>query len=223
MNKIVVEQENLDLSNTEVILKEIKVNNLILNISGKVKCGVTKLSNDLNVTINLNENSELVIDFLVDLEKIKNKFIINSKTNAKLNFNYACTYKNDNELEIYNDINSDNTNTLIQVRAVENEGTLNILAEGIIHENTFDNEYSENIKAITNNNNSIKIMPNLLVKTNSVIANHNATISMVNNNYLFYLMSKGISKNSGIQLIKKGFLTGILKIDELKNGGDDYE
>jgi Fe-S cluster assembly protein SufD len=65
-------------------------------------------------------------------------------------------------------------------------------------------------------------MPNLLVRTNSVIANHNATISMVNESYLFYLMSKGLNKTSAIRLIKNGFLKGILKINELKIGGENF-
>jgi hypothetical protein len=222
MNKIIVEQENLELVDTDVIFSEIKVNKLILNIKGNVRCGIIKIASDLDVVINLSENSSLNIDFLVNLDTIKNKFVINSKENSKLIFNYACTYKGSNELLIYNNVNSNNTNTTVNIRAVENSGNLNVLAEGIIYENTKDNEYTENIKAITTNNNSIKIMPNLLVKTNSVIANHNATISTVNESYLFYLMSKGIDKNNAIKLIKNGFLKGILKIDELKIGGENF-
>ena len=63
----------------------------------------------------------------------------------------------------------------------------------------------------------MKIMPNLIVKSSRIIANHNATISPVDENDLFYLESKGLSNESATSLIKEGFLKGIVTNDELKS------
>lgn len=218
MNKIVIEQKDLKLENADVLIEDVKVNGLNISVSGEVNCGISKISNNLNIKIYLEKNAKLNLNFLVHLKNIKNKIYIYNGYNSLLNLNYACKYEGDNILCIYNDISVDKSNTNIKVRSVEENGRLEILAEGVIFEDTFDNIYLEDIKALTNNNESIRIQPNLIVKTNSVIANHNATISNVDEKELFYLMQKGISCDNAIKLIKAGFLKGILMIDELKSG-----
>lgn len=216
MNKLVIEQKDLKLENVDVLIEDIRVNELNVSVSGEVNCGISKLVSDVSINIYLEDNAKLNLNFLVHLKNIKNKIHIYNGYNSLLNLNYSCTYEGDNILCIYNDISVDKSNTNIKVRSVEENGRLEILAEGVIFEDTFDNIYSEDIKALTNNNESIKILPNLIVKTNSVIANHNATISNVDEKELFYLMQKGISCDNAIKLIKAGFLKGILMIDELK-------
>jgi Fe-S cluster assembly protein SufD len=49
--------------------------------------------------------------------------------------------------------------------------------------------------------------PNLEVFADDVIASHGATISMLNDDELFYLVSRGISKNDAATLLKRGFLS----------------
>jgi len=218
MNKLVIEQKDLKLEDTDVLIEDIKVKNFDILVSGKVNIGILNISNDLDINISLEKNSKLNLNFLVNLKNIKNQIHIYNGYNSILNLNYSCTYDGDNKIFIYNNISVDNSNTNIKVRSVEKHGKLEIIAEGKIFEDTKDNVYLEDIKALTNNNESIKIKPNLIVKTNSVIANHNATISNVDTKYLFYLMQKGISRDNAIKLIKTGFLNGILMIDELKCG-----
>ena len=220
MNRILLETEELILEEKNVILTNILKSDITLQVFGNVNCGILNIPNNSNMIIRLHKNAVLNLDFFVNLKDVINKIEIYNEDNSKLNLNYSCTYEGENSLNIYNFINSNKTETNILVRAVEQNGKLEIKAEGCIYENTQSNVYLEDIKALTTNNNSIKIMPNLLVKTNSVIANHNATISDVQKPELFYLKSKGISENKAIELIKQGFLKGILKIDELKNGGD---
>lgn len=220
MNKIVVEQKELTLINEDVLITNILEKEVIINIKGNVICGFINLPSECKITINLNESSNLQCDFFVQLKNVTNQIHINSNESSKLNLNYACTFEGENHLSIYNDVNSNNTENNIYVRTVEIDGTLDIVAEGYIREGTKSSVYLEDIKALTNKNNSVKIMPNLLVKTNSVIANHNATISNINEQELFYLGSKGINKENAIKLIKNGFLKGILSINELKVGGE---
>ena len=221
MNKIVVGQKELTLENTDVIITEILEEKIVFYIKGNVTCGFIKLPENCQITIEMCERSNLQCDFFVQLKNTINQIYINSNEAAKIDLNYACTFQGENQIIIYNDVVSDNTNTNIHMRAIEQNGTLIVKAEGCIHENTKSNIYLEDIKALTSNNNSIKIMPNLLVKTNSVIANHNATISNIDKQELFYLEGKGINRDNAIKLIKNGFLKGILKIKELRAGGEE--
>ncbi len=221
MNKIIVDQKNLILQDEEVLIEKIQ-ENVNLKIKGNVKCGIKALSNT-ELTIYLEENSNLLIEFLTELEEDENKIIIYSANHSKLDFHFSCTYKGKNKLLIESYITSSHTETEIKIRSVEEEGTLEILATGIIEKDTKDNCYLEDIKSLTNNNKSIKIMPDLIVKANTIIANHNATISSVDEKELFYLESKGLKKESATTLIKKGFLEGILTLKELKTGGDEDE
>ena len=55
----------------------------------------------------------------------------------------------------------------------------------------------------------------MVVNTNEVIANHGISIGGVNEEELFYLMCKGISKANAIKLIEEGFILSIMD-NELK-------
>ena len=50
------------------------------------------------------------------------------------------------------------------------------------------------------------IVPNMFINTKNVIANHAASITNINKDYLFYLNCKGIKDKECIKLIKNGFL-----------------
>lgn len=214
LNKIIVEQDVLVLQEEDVVL-DIHPNKLDLTVKGRVYCGIQNFTNK-ELNIQLEENSHLTIEFLISIENSKNKIAIYNGENAKLDFHYACTYKGANELTVDSILATSNNENRILIRAVEEEGTLIVKAVGSIENDAKENTYLEDIKALTNQNNSIKIMPDLLVKTDSVVATHNAVISPVDTEELFYLESKGLDKTCATSLIKEGFLKGIVEKEELK-------
>lgn len=59
-------------------------------------------------------------------------------------------------------------------------------------------------------NNSV-IKPNLFIDEYDVDAVHSATIGKFNKNEIFYLMTKGITKEESINLLIKGFLEGHIR------------
>lgn len=220
MNKIIVNRSEFELKDTNVLLTDFLEKNIDLHIYGNVCCGILKIPNDFVLTIYLHDYASLTLDILTHLNDTHNTIKIHTAYQAELNLDYACTFEGKNYLTICNYVESNETKTNIFVRAVEENGSLEIKAEGVILENTHSNVYLEDIKALTNQNNSVKVQPNLIVKTNSVVANHNATISNIDKQELFYLESKGLSLESATKLIKSGFLKGILKIEKLKTGGE---
>ncbi len=147
---------------------------------------VSFIKKDLNLTININNNNDLTLNYLI-INKGTNtvKITINMLGNASL------------------------ANIKIRVINKTSASKANIICDGLIKANTVDNELTEDLKGLITNNDTIKISPNLLVKTNEVIANHKVTISSYNSNELFYLMSKGLSKSLAQELILKSFTTSL--------------
>ncbi len=213
MNKIVVEQRNLHLNEESVFISSVP-DEFTLYSSGDV-CVALYTMHFTHLEIYLERNSHLLVEFLGVMENQKSKISIHSQENTIVDFHYACTYKQKNELVIESIVSS-NARNYIKIRAVEDGGSLFIKAVGTILEQMKDIFYLEEIKAIVKNNNSITICPDLLVHSHEVVANHNASIGTVSDNELFYLKSLGISEKQAISLIKEGFLKGILQIEELK-------
>lgn len=215
MNRIIVEQEELQLQEEEVIIDTFP-NRLNLSIKGNVYCGIKSFTNK-ELNIHLEKDSHLTLEFFFKMENSKNKITIMNEENSGLDLHYACLYKGENELTIQSIVNHSNSNTKILVRAVEDKGTLLVKALGIIEEKTKNSIYLEDIKAITKENNRIKIKPDLIVKSDFVHAIHNATIAPVEKNELFYLESKGITKEKAKIIIKEGFLKEIIEKEEVKS------
>ncbi|MBQ4209332.1 SufD family Fe-S cluster assembly protein [bacterium] len=60
-------------------------------------------------------------------------------------------------------------------------------------------------------NTEVKVIPMLKINENNVIANHAAIIGDINNQYLFYLQSKGLSENESKKIIIEGYLDFFVK------------
>jgi Fe-S cluster assembly protein SufD len=90
-------------------------------------------------------------------------------------------------------------------------GACYITASATIKENTLDNEINEDVRVLKLNNEESVIKPNLIVNTHNIKATHNTVCKKIDEESLFYLMSKGISKAKAIKLIKIGFLNKNIK------------
>ena len=213
MNKIIVKQERIELNNEEVLIDGI-LNDLVIDVRGMVSCLIGSLGKKCRLEVNLEENSELNLEFFGEMEDTKFEVVINNRFNSKLRFNYACKYRGENVLNIYSRVKRAKSVNEIKVRAVDDGGSLEVLALGEIESNLTDIYYQEDIRVITKDNEKVKIKPDLIVKTNDVVASHNAVISGVSEKELFYLSGKGISLEKADSLIKEGFLNGILKIKQ---------
>lgn len=215
MNKIVVDTKEMTLENESVFITQIP-SDLVLHIRGNVCLAMEEMKENTHFAIYLEKGSHLLFEILVSLKDFKNKIVFYNEENTVLDFHMSCTYEGDNALEIESIVHHSNVRNYIQIHSVEKNGTLEVKATGEIAEDIHSLFYQENISALTTNNETIKIMPDLLVRSNDVVANHNATIRSVDESELFYLESLGISKEIATSLIKEGFLKGILQIEDLK-------
>lgn len=216
MNKIIVNKRNYCLSNEEVILNY-KQDVIELNIDGKVVINDFNNNDDVKIKINLEDNSELIYNrFNKNISD--NSFEINVNNNNYLEFNQSIFEEEIGKYYLRCNILGNNNKAIVNVYTVSNDkGKIVIEATGDIKKKIKDNDMLENIRILNLNNEENVIIPNLLVSSEEVMVNHNATMSNINEDYLFYLMSKGLSKEKASKLIIDGFIIKNLKIsDEFK-------
>ena len=73
-----------------------------------------------------------------------------------------------------------------------------------------DNVLDENIKVLTIGGKCFT-KPMMHINVKECIANHNTAISNVREDEIFYLMSKGITRDKAVELISDGYLYGLYK------------
>lgn len=190
MNKIVLDKENI------INLKIEK--DSICNIGKDYK--IKELNIELldNVLFILNDYSE-IDDSILKINIIQNN-------NSKFLYNHSFISKDKYELYINVNMIGNNSKNNINIHGISDSGYSKVIVDGLVRENTFNNELNENIKLLNINDGVSNIYPNMFINTKNVVANHSASISTINEDYLFYLMSRGINKEKSIDLILDGFL-----------------
>ncbi len=190
MNKIVLDKENI------INLKIEK--DSICNIGKDYK--IKELNIELldNVLFILNDYSE-IDDSILKINIIQNN-------NSKFLYNHSFISKDKYELYINVNMIGNNSKNNINIHGISDNGYSKVIVDGLVRENTFNNELNENIKLLNINDGVSNIYPNMFINTKNVVANHSASISTINEDYLFYLMSRGINKEKSIDLILDGFL-----------------
>ena len=219
-NQIIVEKDKILTIKNNVIDLIVKEEDLVINIEGHVLINNIEqlILENSSLTINLLPNSELLMNSFNLINPKLKKITFNQQEKSQLYFNYASLVKMQTNLIIDANIKGDNNITVINVMVVtQDSGQVIIEANGNIEEKTINNRFSENLHCLTMNEGQNKIIPNLIVKTNETEVNHSATIGPIDQDELFYLLSKGISETEANLLIRNGFLVSRLNLnDQLK-------
>ena len=230
MNKIIL--DNIDIVNENTYTIEKKKDQFTINIIDDTDLSL-EINNNCSIIININENKKLRLKHISKLanRNIKYEYHLNEYSNLYinefllcdeveeshniyLNSKYACvdmmirTIASNNENYNIN-VNhlADNTKSNIEARAVNIEnGKIHFNVVGNVPKEIKNCEVNQDTKIYTFNQNKCTIDPILLIENNDVIANHAAFIGRFDDETLFYLMSRGISKKECIHLLIKGFL-----------------
>ncbi|QZX49367.1 SufD family Fe-S cluster assembly protein [Mycoplasma sp. E35C] len=154
--------------------------------------------NDSNLKINvdLNENSSakvIISTFGINKNKKKYDIKLNHLSNSA-----KSVYQNYVVATDYSDVSSTITS--------------------VIKNNTYHNDTIQEIRGVLlSDNASVKGEPQLIIDDNNVKAKHAMAVGRLNQNHLFYLMSKGVPKAEAIKLILMGyFIKTISIIDDKK-------
>lgn len=211
MNKILVKEDNIVLDN-EIVELEFKTLKCNLTIKGSV--WIDDLNNnsleELNITL-LDGSRLLYNKYTKDIKNLKINILENNDTT--LEFNYSLYQSIKASIILDSKVLGNNNKCSMNVYGVsDKDGAIVVNATGSVLENIKDNDLLENIRILMLNDSENVIVPNLLVGSNEVSVNHNATISSLDMNYLYYLNSKGLSYEEAKKLIVKGFLKSKLKL-----------
>lgn len=210
MNKLLVKEGILSINNSLNDL-DIKTNTLTLEISGNVCINDINNNTDLDLKIIMSDGSHLLYN---RYNESINKFNLNIEitSNAYVEFNYSLKTLIASDISLNANITGNNNISHINFHGITDQnGVIKNVATSKVDEATKDNEVLENLRIVTLNDAENMIVPNLLVRSDSVNAIHNTTISTVDKDYLFYLNSKGINKKDATKLIVDGFLKSNLK------------
>ena len=210
MNKLLVKEGILSINNSLNDL-DIKTNTLTLEISGNICINDINNNTDLDLKIIMSDGSHVLYN---RYNESINKFNLNIEitSNAYVEFNYSLKTLIASDISLNANIAGNNNISHINFHGITDQnGVIKNVATSKVDEATKDNEVLENLRIVTLNDAENMIVPNLLVRSDSVNAIHNTTISTVDKDYLFYLNSKGINKKNAIKLIVDGFLKSNLK------------
>lgn len=208
MNNIIVDNNKLcddnlyiyqDINSVEVL------GNSTLNIS----------TNITNLNIIVRKGVTLTVNYFNIIDKLDSKITITCEDNANITFNHSFITKDTYNLSLITDFLGNNAYLCENVHGINDKGTSNITADGYVKNSKNDNELLENIRLININGGKGVSIPNMLISTSKVIANHMVTISSVPSDEIFYLMAKGIDLEAARSLICNGHLTKIITDEKL--------
>lgn len=215
LNRILVDSSINDISDDCNLLINNSMSNYEFNIVG---CNVNILcikenSDDITLKFNI-KNANLVFNIIgYNNKDIKIEAVLNEGGNIEL-YNSLVSRKKE-----YIDINilhnyKDTKSNIYNCGTTDDNGsiTFNVVSK-VLKKNT--NCYvNQDSKIIVFNDDAVnKINPVLLIDEYEVNARHSAYIGDFNEDELFYLESRGLSKKEASNLLLDGFLIGVLKIN----------
>lgn len=206
MNNIVIEDEsNIVIHNLESNIYNIGKNCLV-----KINLDNSKFE---NTTFNLEENTHLIINKMYNEEENNEEITINlNGRNSKIDYNFSTkTYNNQKYIININHNNKNTISNVINHGVVMNESKLLFEVNSGIKKGNNKSKLNQESKIIVMSKNNSVIKPNLFIDEYDVDAVHSASIGKFNKNEIFYLMTKGISKEESINLLIKGFLEGHIR------------
>ncbi len=206
-----MKEDNIVLDN-EIVELEFKTLKCNLTIKGSVWINDLNNNNLEELNITLLDGSRLLYNkYTKDIKNLKINILENNDTT--LEFNYSLYQSIKASIILDSKVLGNNNKCSMNVYGVsDKDGAIVVNATGSVLENIKDNDLLENIRILMLNDSENVIVPNLLVGSNEVSVNHNATISSLDTNYLYYLNSKGLSYEDAKKLIVKGFLKSKLKL-----------
>lgn len=199
---LLIEYNNPDKSKIDI---EINVNKDV-----EFKLFEIKEGNEVKVQykFNLDEYSNVVVNKFYDVNVLKELDIINlNGESSEINYNFNTIAKDKQNIDIVVYHNNKNTISNLNNKAVSIlNGSVTFNITGTVYNNINDCIINQNNRIINLNEKQNIINPILLIDENDVEANHAALIGKFSDEELFYLMSRGIDKESALNLLVKGFL-----------------
>lgn len=237
-NTIVLNNDNLSTlnhisvaNNSDIIFHNIsKSEEIIIDVINDINVFIKGiiLGDDINLKIMINcKNKSQITGNLIDFSKSNSKIYIDvnlndSYSNATFNSAILSSLNDKKTFTINVNHNAISTDAKVSTYGVcKDNGNLLILGTSDIKENIIKCNTSQNVKIMLIDKNSVGIAkPILKIANDDVKASHGASIGQLNEDHLFYLLSRGLSVLEAKKLIVLGYFNNVIKNfkdDELLN------
>jgi len=174
-----------------------------------------KLSDDFNLTVTIMDGVTVLFGDILTIENIKGKLTWKSGNDTHLEFHLGLKVKGKNDFSICHELNGNQNYSDIKLRIInEQDSSLNLKATGMIAKNTMGNEYAEDIKYLNEYPGSINCLPELLVDSDDVVANHNMTVGNISEEVLFYLGVRGIAREKAQNTMRECFINSMKRKED---------
>ncbi|MGM9881263.1 MAG: SufD family Fe-S cluster assembly protein [Bacilli bacterium] len=168
-----------------------------------------------NIKYNINRNASLILSKFYNNINTEEKInIYLNKENADIRYSFS-SISSGNEKYLFNIYHLDKkTNSNIFNKVIAKEGSLNNFDINSFVDNGVKDCYlKQETKIVTLGESQNKINPNMFIGENSTTAIHSSVIGSVDNDSLFYLMTRGIDYKTSINLIIKGMVLSNINPD----------
>ncbi len=216
----VVGSTSLELHNAS--LEDLKVN-VFVDVLSNVNFELFELGNNTlfkaQYHYKLESNSYTQITKFYDCNEVKELDIIElNGEHAYIKHHLNSIAKKTQRLDMVVYHNAADTHSDIVNHGVTiQDGKLQVQVTSIVYQGMKNCVVNQNNRIIVMNEQKSNINPILLIEEHDVTANHAAYIGTFKEDQIFYLMSRGISKDLATQLLVKGFLLeSISQVDQIQ-------
>ena len=214
LNKIKIGDKSIHLENYIYLLEINNPLDLEINISkdSNTKLVITGFNN-YNLKINVFENANIIINSL-NINNSSN-IEINLYNNSNITYNHSVSSNIDSINKFIINHIENNSNSFINNCGVNlSNNKLFFEINGIIPKSLSNITCNQSSKIINFDKGNSKIIPNLIVDSNDIIANHSSYIGEIEEEVIFYLESRGIDIKTIKKLIYKAVLLGKMELTD---------
>ncbi len=225
MNKLII--DNVVDLNDLIITEDTMLINRLDNVSDTINISIldniclyeiSLLKNTKNKVIyHLGENSKAIINKIA-IDNSDDVSVYLDKENANVTINNSLiNYQNNTYIsKVYH--HSCNTISNIVNHALNiQDQDFSFNVDVIIPKESINSSTNQDNKIISMGNGQNLIKPNLLIDNQMIEANHSAYIGEFDKNVVFYLMTRGLSKKTIIDMLSLGFLLNRMNLFEFKD------
>lgn len=219
-DSVVIENNTITfLKNGNYYIEYIDSNNinLTINIPKDIYISLFEYASTNRVIMNkiYNIYGNLILSkFYYNESTLEENNIFLNEENASIKYNFSSISNADDKYYINIKHLIKNTRSDIYNRTVAKEGSSNIFDINSYVENGItDTHLNQQTKIVTLGDSDNKINPNMFIGDYSCTAIHSSVIGNINEDDLFYLMSRGISYKEAVKLIIKGMILSNINVD----------
>jgi len=187
-----------------------------INVMDNICLYVLELDNNTKnkIEYNLGENSKVIVNKL-SINTSDNIVINLNGDNSTIKYNTSIINNFDNTYVQMINHNYSNTSSFISNHAINfNKANFTLDIDAKVYNNSNNCNTNQDNKIINRSSGKSIIKPNLLVDNNLIDATHSAYIGNFNLDIIFYLQTRGISKEKIEQLLITGFLLEKMHLQE---------